>query len=292
MIETETRKPHFPASQLRMLRGCALQYFYRYVEGLKIPPGVAMLRGSAVHETVETNLRRKIEKNELSPIEEIRDLAADSFAQRWEAEPPLLTVEEAELGPARVFHEAKDAAVRLSVVHAERLAPRIAATHVERPFRLEVAGGSRDLIGFIDVQSRDKVAFGPGGEDEKVVLVVHDTKTSAKSPAKNAAALSDQLTLYSAAVETLDGVVPMLQLDTLVDLKKGPKTVSQRTVRGPQDTQRLLDLVGRVGDLVDAGNFLPCEEGSWRCSPKWCGYYNSVCPHGAKGRLRSETWEV
>ena len=94
MTATETRKPHFSASQLRMIRGCPLQYFYRYVEGRKIPPGVAMLRGSAVHETVETNLRRKIENDELSPIEEIRDLAADSFAQRWEAEPPLLTVEE------------------------------------------------------------------------------------------------------------------------------------------------------------------------------------------------------
>lgn len=291
MSETTPKpKPHFSATQLRMIRGCPLQYYFRYLEGRKIPPGVAALRGRAVHGTIETNLRRKVAGQSLASVEEIRDLAADNFEFGWQAEPPLLTVDEARVGPAKIYHEAKDMAVRLSALHATDLAPKIDATHVERPFRVVVEGGARDLIGYIDVQARDLIPV--PDEDPKPVLVVHDTKTAAKSPAKDAAAKSDQLTLYSAAVEVIDGVTPLLQLDTLVDLKRGPKRVSQRTVRGKEDTNRLLDLVGRVGDLVEAGIFLPCDEGSWRCSPKWCGYYNAVCPHGAKGRFRSETWEV
>ena len=45
MAQDKPKKPSLSDTALNMLYRCAMQYFYRYVEGLKIPPGIAQLIG-------------------------------------------------------------------------------------------------------------------------------------------------------------------------------------------------------------------------------------------------------
>lgn len=284
-------KPFFSPTQLAMLRRCPLQYYYRYVEGLKVPPGISLLRGIAVHDAAEKNLRHKMSTGGLLPKDTVADIARDSFEAQWQKEPPMLDDDEKERGVDAVRGEAVDASVRLAVVHHEQLAPTIEPEHIERGFKIEIEDGPYDLLGYLDLQEALPEENERG--EEVAWHRVRDLKTSRKSPAADAAAKSDQLTCYSLAVAVLDGETPReLAIDTLVDLKKEPKVVTQLTRRSDVDHQRLLDLVARAGKVVAAGNFLPADEGSWVCSSRWCGYYDSICPHGARGRSKPESWSL
>ena len=52
---------HISVSQIKMFLRCPLQYKYRYIDNLKIPPTGSLLLGSSVHSSLEGNYRQKIE---------------------------------------------------------------------------------------------------------------------------------------------------------------------------------------------------------------------------------------
>jgi hypothetical protein len=119
---------------------------------------------------------------------------------------------------------------------------------------------------------------------------LRDLKTKAKTPKENDADNSIQLTMYSMAVKVLDGVAPeSIHLDTLVDLKTGPKLDVQTTTRGPDDWKALMHLVVEVNTAIEKGVFLPTTPDNWVCSEKFCGYWKDVCPYGRRNRNRTET---
>ena len=54
---------HISISQINMFSMCELQYYFRYIEGLKIPPRSSMTIGTATHKGVEKMYRDIQEKN-------------------------------------------------------------------------------------------------------------------------------------------------------------------------------------------------------------------------------------
>ena len=52
-------------TKLGMLERCGLQYEFRYVKGLKLPPSSPLIVGSAAHRAAELDLKRKMEAGEL-----------------------------------------------------------------------------------------------------------------------------------------------------------------------------------------------------------------------------------
>jgi hypothetical protein len=55
-----------------------------------------------------------------------------------------------------------------------------------------------------------------------------------------------------------------------------------------QTTLNLLGgIAGRMEDACRTGNFLPTAflNGSWKCSAKYCDFYESRCPYGARARV-------
>lgn len=263
------RKPHISHSQLDMYSRCGMQYWHRYIEGIKAPPSVAMLVGSGTHEAIEADLAEKMATGQLLQDEAIPDIAADTVNRRWGAEPPLLNEEEALNGEKKTKGEAVDRAIALAVCHHRDLAPELNPVAVEREWRVDVQGYPFELMGYIDVQEPESI---------------RDTKTSKKSPDKNAASNSQQLTLYHLACRVLDKTDPVLYLDTLVSTKT-PKVVTQTTTRTSMDHQRLLDRIAVMHDAVMKGVFTPAPEDAWCCSERWCGYWK-MCPFGQKGRNR------
>lgn len=271
MPPAEQRK-HFSHSQLAMLSKCGLQWFYRYVEGRVIPPGIAMIRGTATHGSVQADLQSKIDKGELLEDEVIADLAAQIFDQRVELEGVDYNSDDRAIGTKAALGAGKDRAVRLSKHHHATDAPTIDPVTVERPFRLTIEGFERDLVGYIDVEARTP----EGG------IIIEDTKTSAKTPSKGAADLSNQLTVYSLAAWRLNGERPVgVRLRTLVDLKRGPTTNIQESTRDDLDFERILLRMDYAQDQVRSGAFMPARPDDWWCSEKWCGYH-AICPFGAR----------
>jgi hypothetical protein len=57
-----------------------------------------------------------------------------------------------------------------------------------------------------------------------------------------------------------------------------------QTERSDEDYRQLLMRVDAVTAAIEAGVFLPTTPDNWRCSPKFCGYYDT-CPYGRRKRV-------
>jgi RecB family exonuclease len=257
--DKKDKRPQLHVSALNMLSKCGEMFRRRYIEGEKIPPGIALIVGTATHKSVETNLRGKIEKKDI-PMAELEAVASDTLNAEWK-KGIALTDEEKELGIKKAKGEAVDKAVKLSRAHAVQIAPGIHPISVERTWSLELAGFSHDLAGTIDIIESS---------------TLRDTKTASKSPNEDTASRSIQLTAYSLAVKVLDGKAPeKVCLDYLVAGKNEVKTISLFSERKEEDYQALFRRIEMAMRVIKSGDFIPTSPDSWNCSPRFCGFYSS-----------------
>ena len=115
--------------------------------------------------------------------------------------------------------------------------------------------------------------------------VIHDVKTAAKSPGKDDADKSQQLSVYAYASRALDvqqGISAPdagLQLTHLIVTEAGnASVVQQRTTRTNSDIIRTLARMQQTYNGIKAGVFPPTDPSNWWCSKKWCGYWGE-CPY-------------
>ncbi|MEA3225365.1 MAG: PD-(D/E)XK nuclease family protein [Planctomycetota bacterium] len=265
---SEEKRPHLSPSQLDMISKCGQQYYFRYIKGLIRPPGVALLVGGATHTSVETDLTEKMESGNLLEDDAVKDIAADALKIRWADEPPGLDADEKARGPEKVKGIAIDLTVALSLCHHKELAPEIEPVALERGLRYTYAGMDYDMLGFLDIQEKNRI---------------RDTKTRGQSPQQVVADRSTALTFYCMAAEAEDKArVEELTIDALVKTKK-PKVVVLKTTRDESDYDQFLARWARAEQIIKAGVFAPCATDNWACTPKWCGYYD-ICPFGKAKR--------
>jgi RecB family exonuclease len=272
---------HLSASSVQTFIRCPEQGRRRYIEGEKIPPGWAAHRGSGTHKAVEKDLHNKLATGELLPAEAIPDLARDAVEHSASFGVTAESDEEKDKGFAKMLGETKDAAVRLALLHHEKLAPLIEPTAVEVGFEMETDIGI-PLIGYIDVVSTTDIVPEVLAAEKPGYSVIRDTKTAGKK--KNQADLdrSVQLSIYSIAYEAMTGEVPAVALDVLVD----KKTPEAQVLRGQHDENQIMSTWNRidyVAKMLKAGIFPPAPADAWNCSEKWCGYYKT-CPFAGGAR--------
>ena len=253
-------KPHLSASQLETFCKCPEQWRRRYVEGEIMPPGIAAIKGKTLHAAAEGNFRQKIASYKDLPIEDFRELAAESFNAQVAGD-YALSAEEERRGKRAVLGEAKDAAIAMAEFHGRRQAPDYQPAIVEERFRIALPG-SHDLVGVIDLAD----------EQDRVI----DFKTSGKKKSQADADGSVQLTAYHVGHAALRGRPPFeLRLDTLVQTKNGISRDVVTTSRGRSDLAALAARLNVISASINAGIFPPAPPGSWQCSAKWCGYFRS-----------------
>lgn len=259
-MSTRTAPRHLSPTQIDTYCRCPEAYRRRYVEGEKIPPGIALLKGKGFHAGAETNMRQKIDSHEDLPASDIVDASVASFEAEMQGGFALST-DEAFRGAKVVLGEAKDSLVSLAKAHAEQQAPEYQPVMVEERVEIELTP-ERSLVGVIDLA------------DDKGRVV--DFKTAGKSKSQSEADASIQLTTYAAAYHVHQGEPPSLvQLDVLVSGKKGVKRQVLESRRGVADFTALANRINAVAAAIDAGIFPPAPPGAWQCSPRWCGYWNS-----------------
>lgn len=155
--------------------------------------------------------------------------------------------------------------------------------------------GEQDIVeryGVVTTIEQAQIAteFQPDTE----LLVIRDTKTSAKSPTKSLmdgaekpgiADDSSQLTAYATASYVIDGKIPdMMVLDYLV--RTNAKTpgiyyVPTKTTRTADDIQTFLNRVVQAVHAIHEGVFTPANATAWQCSEKWCGFWG-ICPYASR----------
>lgn len=263
-------KPRLHKSMIGMFDRCPRQYYYRYCEGLKLPPAAAMIAGAGVHVAAAADLTAKRDAGDLLPTQVVLDAARDAVNAEWEREGALLDPDERVLGEQQVRDQTVDTAVSLAALHHAELAPTVAPQHIERPFLVELKGFPVDLAGTLDLQEQSGT--------------VRDLKTRSSAPPAGLADASLDLTCYGLAARALDGKAPpSLALDCLVKTKT-PKLVSQSTTRSDAAYRAFLLRVEVISRAIESGVFPPCSPESWVCSERWCGYW-PICEFGRKSRV-------
>lgn len=271
---------HFSYSQLSMFLRCPEQYRRRYPEGERIPPGVAVIRGTACHEARTVNMKQKVKSGEDLPMDDVLDAAADSVEQSFAGE-VLLNEEEQHWGLKVVKAETKDVAVSLAKLDRQVLHPHIHPVFVPTGPKFEGDGKlaivhdelPKPIIMYLDLV--DQVS--PG------LHVIRDLKTKSRAPQENEAERSSQLTLYHLGWQVRSGGVGLPEIRVALDClvaKKKPEAVVLEATRTVDDHLAVLRRMAVVMQAIEHGDFPPCDEGSWACDPKWCGYY-STCPYVA-----------
>ncbi|MDI6617870.1 MAG: PD-(D/E)XK nuclease family protein [Clostridiales bacterium] len=238
---------HTSVSQLNMYLRCPAQYYYRYIEGLILPPNATITRGKTVHKGIEINYKQKMKTHENMPLNDLKDIVAEEFDR--EAEDTDFRNDDR--------GKTKDSAVTLAATYHTKIAANIQPVGVEQEINIPLAGTT--LKGYIDLI--DNAGY------------IRDTKTASKSPAKNTADKSIQLTAYALAYRRIYGQPEAgVILDYLVD-GKVPKAATLASSRTGAQIKRFCSIAYYICNAIKAGCFYP-NINSLMCSPKWCGYWD------------------
>jgi len=234
---------------------CGEQYRRRYVEGEKIPPGVALHVGTGVHGAAEENHKAKIESKEDEPEDVIKDAARDKYKKSL-SQGVYLTPEE-KSRKDKVLGEGQDMAVTLAGLYRRSLAPQIQPIHVEKFVRIEVDELPVPILGVLDVTTEEWVP---------------DLKTAKKSWRQDQADGNLQLAVYKRAFRELTEQDPMVSLEVLVNLKE-PKHQHIIADVTDADFDAFVRRAQQMLQSVRAGIFPPADPSHFICDPRWCGYW-------------------
>jgi len=262
-------KPHISWSQLRLFGECPEAWRRRYVDGDKIPPGIKMAQGVAVHYGAECNWRHKLEAQADLSSEQIQDIACDKMRSTIDAG-LALSKEERRRGSRIVMGEAIDRTALLAELFAKKVAPQYQPALIEQQFVIELPEASHDLVGILDLAT----------DLRKVV----NFKTSGKKHTADDVAHSPQLTLEAAGYQQITGHrASEVRLDVLYNWARPCRSVL-RSQRGEADFTALACRVNAMLRAIEQGNFPPRSPGSGMCSRSRCGYF-STCSYVAGERI-------
>jgi len=246
---TDYMRDYQSFSSLSTYMRCGIQYAMRYVEGIKTPPAVALITGSAGHKGVEVNMVQKIDTRVDLPLDEVLDATAGEFDVR---------AEEVEDWEGVKPGAEKDNIIGLmKVVHTKHF-PKVQPAQVEQEYILDIQG--QKMKAYIDlIDDRD---------------VVRDNKFVKRAKSQGDTDKDMQLSLYSYATRKTD-----VAFDCMIKGKNDVKTVTSK--RDIRDWERIETIIPALVKGIKAGIFLPAEPTHWCCSEKFCGYWN-LCPQGGK----------
>lgn len=266
-------------SKITTLEKCGMQAYFRYGEGLKLPPSIAMLRGRALDTPVDLDLRRKMETGELAGEDELRDTAATAVTRAFDQEDEVAPDPDYE---GLAMREARDTLSNevqaLALHHHQRVAPTIHPVDLQVRWEVEPSEAlPAKFVGVLDIVDQQPGGFGAGGP------VIRDTKSKRKAPNSDDAEDSLQLSAYDllhrarygrpSAAQTLD------YLWRTPGGKLGYKPLT--TTRSLDDLSAFVARANRALEAFRAEVFVPAPEDSWVCSKRWCGYHpdnGGPCP--------------
>lgn len=257
---------HLSQTMIGMWERCQVQFQYRYLDGLILPPGLAAHIGTGTHKGAEVNQKAKLITGKDEPLSVVQDAARDGYMRALQKNGVFFPPSEA-ASAKRQMAEGIDITVGLAKTYLERVAPEIKPKHIELKLTLDHKEIPVPFTGIIDLVT---------AENE-----LRDLKTSSKRWAQSRADTSIQATLYNELVGRYVGAYPnRIVFDVLVKGKDEPQALE--TTRNGDDFAALIERVKAMLRGIEAGAFYPASRDSWLCSEQWCGYFQ-MCKY-AKGR--------
>lgn len=235
------KREYYSPSQINTYVNCPAQWFFRYIEGLKIPPSASMALGSSFHDSIEQNYEQKIKTKIDLPTTYIKDIYDTKFKENFEA------VEE-----PHDKGKTKDDGYRMIEVYQSDIAPSVQPKEVEKPFEVET-DEHYTLKGRIDLID--------------VTNSIREHKTSAKTPS----CLSPSY-LFQGAVYSMVTGIENVQFDFAIRTKTA-KTESLACYITDSDKEYAMNMIKNVNKAIENEVFYP-NRNSMFCSRRGCGYWN------------------
>lgn len=243
---------------------CPKQWEFRYLEGIKMPPGIAAHVGSGVHKASEIDLVAKRDTGNHEPESVVLDAAAYGYEKRLKQDGIFLSREDAP-NAKKLMGEGKDQTVSLAKVWYKDVAQTIEPMLIEQAITMEVENLDVPLMGIVDLVETNHA--------------LRDLKTAGKKMSQNDADASTQMTMYRELVKHHTGKYPTsIGFDVLVK-KKTPEAQRIETVRNNSDFDSLILRAQLMLKQINTGIFGPADTGSWICQSRFCGYWSSMCPY-------------
>ena len=257
-------KGYLSASSISTMLKCPMQFYYRYVQDIVIPPGAALVTGSVAHKSFEQYYNLVIQANDRLTEEQAGEMAAAEFDAYISGSEVAMTQQE------------KDKAKPDVVVskYVKHIASGVTPIACEEQFKVAMPCGV-DILGFVDLKHR----LSDGGTG------IIDYKITNKAWSIGTLRNSIQFMLYSMLTGLHD-----VQVHNITKTKYKPFADESPEVDGVRKVAsnmqvlhhnfdasilRHLDtLVESVATSISSGIFIPCDPSSWCCTPEWCGYWN------------------
>lgn len=251
---------HLSVSSVNAYLKCPLKWKRRYIDRDYEPPGGKMILGSSVGAAEAHAYQEQIDTGQRPPTEHVLDLFADEWEDRtsreeiaWESDKP---------------GQLKDDGIAVVKAYDLTIAPSVTATHVEREFTLQLEGVDWSFTGFFDVEQDDGA--------------VADLKVRGRKLSPGDAAVDLQPTAYMLARRAEGNPAPAFRYHTMVRVKQ-PYAEIVPTVRTDRQLDAFVDrLYGIAAEMhwrLENDVWQGAVPGSWWCSEKFCGYWDS-CPLG------------
>jgi CRISPR/Cas system-associated exonuclease Cas4 (RecB family) len=243
---------HLSVSQINMFLRCPMQYEFRYMKGIKIPPVGAIIQGKAYHEAIAADLLYKKTQGNLLTEGQVADAFSTSFdiqlkLKASEDEEDLWEFEDIDWQDNNPG-EVKDEGIILAGIYHNKIAQSIEPLEVEEKKQADIEG-----IPFVFIA--DVV------EEKRII----DHKVKGRRFSEDELKKDLQATAYSLIYNR------PLEFHQALKLKV-PTIEIAPTARTENDYLFFRDLVSRVKRAIDTGIFYPNPTG-WACSEQWCGYY-------------------
>lgn len=254
-------KKHLSPSQINMFGRCESQWFFRYVEGLKKPPGSALLEGGAVDAGVSHNYHQKIDSFEDLSVDEVVDAYTTHFDDGKDNTLWL---------PDEKPVEIREEGIGLLKTYQKEVAPTLQPATVQDEIYIPIEDFEYDIKGYIDVTTVDDM--------------VNDVKTSKNSPPSKEGGFKPstrdhqvQLTIYSVGYEVKYGRPPKSLTIDYITKTKTPKVCRAEVEVPASEIVLLQNTIGIIAHKVEVqGNdpmkYMP-NRGHFLCSHKFCGYW-------------------
>jgi len=237
-------------TQMTMYMKCPAQYEKRYVQGLRSPPGIALIEGSSNHAALEYQNKYEIAHDSPAPLKKVLSHFGDDLTTRAKEVPASEWRREGESRDV-VYNRG----VGLLTTYMRTMAgKRFKPVSAEAGFQVSVKGVP--FQGFIDLAEEDKVW------DYKVVSKTSLTKY------KSGVHKDIQLSAYAYVTgKKFVGFVPLVKQTGEVLVI--PSTRNKNTGLGFEE------MLIRVAKGISSGSFPLTMPDSWFCNPKWCGFYKA-----------------
>jgi len=248
-------------SMIKTFQRCPRQFYYAYIKGLRNPPNLKMVVGTAVHKGVEINYEQKVKSKKDCKLDIVLDSTRDEFRETCKKDGFKLGQKET--------GKSQDEAIAMASRYHQDSAPNFQpAIRPEYRFEIKIPGAKRLFEGTIDLLAYYK--------KKANALVLSDTKTTRRSYEQKRADVDTQLTAYAyAALSKFRKLVKYVVFDTVVLANGKVKSEHVISTRSMEDMARFEQTFKAIEKSIDVGAFPPTDDAR-TCS--WCGFAERCWP--------------